>query len=152
MTGYFRGSRHFLWLVLGTLALSLAMAALLVYELAQRKAIEARSAWGADSVTALVYQFEREFLRLRQSLDLAVQSPAPIQVDPIVLRYDIFYSRLTLVRESPTVAELMERSDFRQTVSQVAGLASQLEKLLALPHPARRELQGMRDRFEALGP
>ena len=143
---------HLLWLVLGTVALAMAMAALLVYELAQSKAIEARSALGADSVTALVYQFEREFLRLRQSLDLAVHSGEPIQTDPITLRYDIFYSRLTLVRESPTVSALMERPDFGKTVDQVGTLGADLEKVLASPHPNLAQLRAIRDRFEALGP
>ena len=143
---------HLLWLVLGTMALAVAMAALLVYELAQRNAIEARSALGADSVTALVYQFEREFLRLRHSLDTASRNGEPIQADPITLRYDIFYSRLTLVRESPTVSALMERPDFRKTVDQVGAVAADLEKVLASSRPSLAQLRAIRDRFETLGP
>ena len=152
MPGFFSGRRHLLWLVLGTMAMAVAMAALLIYELAQQRAIEVRSAVGADSVTALVYQFEREFLRLRETLESQVHAPAPPDIDAIALRYDIFYSRLTLVRESPTVADLMERPDFSNTVSRVAGVASQLDRLLASPHPQRHDLELMLQRLAVLGP
>ena len=88
--------RYLLWLALGTASMALAMASLLVFELAQRRAIDQGSAIRSDSLTALAFQFEREFLRLRQTLGetLANKEKTP-DLDALNLRYDIFQSRLT---------------------------------------------------------
>ena len=72
MAGRTNNRRYLLWLAVGTATMALAMASLLVFELAQKRAIERSSAIGSDSLTALTFQFEREFLRLRQVLSEAV--------------------------------------------------------------------------------
>jgi len=103
MSGSSHNRRFLLWLALGTAAMALAMASLLVSELAQMRVVEKSNALRSDSLTALVFQFEREFLRTRQAVGEAVASRTEKDADALSLRYDIFLSRLTLLRDSPSV-------------------------------------------------
>ena len=56
-------SRFLFWLALVTAVMALAMGALLVFEITQRRLLTASRNLHADSVTALTFQAEREFLR-----------------------------------------------------------------------------------------
>ena len=61
MTQAIKSARHLLWVTLGTAALALVMVVLLVFEVAQQREIEKSQGFRSDSVTALAFQFEREF-------------------------------------------------------------------------------------------
>ena len=131
MTGRTRNQRYLLWLALGTASMALAMASLLVFELAQRRAIDQGTAIRSDSLTALVFQFEREFLRLRQTLGETLASKDAPDLDAINLRYDIFQSRLTLLRESPSVSLLTSREEYKNVVPRLEHLVTELDKALS---------------------
>ena len=90
-----------LWLAVGTGVLAVAMAVLLGLQITQKRAIERANDLRADSVTALVFQFEREFLRFRQTLEASVIRPGAPDADNLTLRYDLFLSRLSLLRGKP---------------------------------------------------
>ena len=123
--------RYLLWLALGTAAMALAVASLLVFELAQRRAIDQSSAIRSDSTTALVFQFEREYLRLREALVGAVSAREAPDLDTLSLRYDIFLSRLTLLRDSPSVALLASRDEYRRVVPALDPLVAQMDQAMA---------------------
>jgi len=106
--------RFLLWLALGTAAMALAMASLLVFELAQQRAIDQSSAIRADSPTAMAFQFEREFLRLRQVIGETLASRDEPDRDNLSLRFDIFQSRLTLLRDNPSVSILVPRPEYKK--------------------------------------
>ena len=55
------GQRHFLWLALLMGSMALVLAASLFYDLQQRQSIRQTMERRYDSMTALVFQFEREF-------------------------------------------------------------------------------------------
>ncbi len=131
MTGRTRNQRYLLWLALGTASMALAMASLLVFELAQRRAIDQGTAIRSDSLTALVFQFEREFLRLRQTLGETLASKDAPDLDAINLRYDIFQSRLTLLRESPSLSLLTSREEYKNVVPRLEHLVTELDKALS---------------------
>ena len=61
MNGSGKNKRYLLWLAVGTGVLAVAMAVLLGLQITQKRAIERANDLRADSVTALVFQFEREF-------------------------------------------------------------------------------------------
>jgi signal transduction histidine kinase/ActR/RegA family two-component response regulator len=132
MLGRTKNQRFLLWLALGTAAMALAMASLLVFELAQRRAIDRSSVIRSDSLTALAFQFEREFLRMRQSLGetLAAKGAAP-DLEPLVLRFDIFQSRLTLLRESPSVSLLTPRTEYTKVVPRLEHLVAEMDRALS---------------------
>ena len=152
MPGTASNRRSLLWLVLVTVAMAVAMAALLVYELAQQRAIELRTGLGTDSVTALAYQFEREYLRLQHTLELQSQASRPPDKDTLSLRFDIFLSRLELLHNSPTTADLVAGPEFSQTLPKISDLVTQMERVLAEPVLRRAEVQQMYRLFAALEP
>ena len=151
MTGRTRNQRYLLWLALGTASMALAMASLLVFELAQRRAIDQGTAIRSDSLTALVFQFEREFLRLRQTLGETLASKEAPDLDAINLRYDIFQSRLTLLRESPSVSLLTSREEYKNVVPRLEHLVTELDKALSsVPIDKKSLTQTLAD-FNELG-
>lgn len=143
--------RYLLWLALGTAAMALAMASLLVFELAQKRAIERSNVIRSDSLTALAFQFEREFLRMRQTLGEALLSPQTVDQDDLSLRYDIFQSRLTLLRESPSVSVLVARQEYRSVMPRLELLVQQLDKAMASQPQDRALLASVQAEFNELG-
>jgi len=151
MLGRTNNQRYLLWLALGTATMALAMASLLVFELAQKRAIEQSSAIRSDSLTALVFQFEREFLRTRQALAVTLANPSSPDVDALNLRYDIFLSRLTLLRESPSVSILTPREEYRRVIPRLEPVVAEMDQALAAKELDRQRLAHALQEFEALG-
>ena len=63
-----------------------AMAVLLALQVTQQRSIRKSSDLRSDSITALAFQLEREFLRLRQALELHAQSEVPKPLNELRLR------------------------------------------------------------------
>jgi signal transduction histidine kinase/ActR/RegA family two-component response regulator len=143
--------RFLLWLALGTAAMALAMASLLVFELAQRRAIDQSSAIRADSPTAMAFQFEREFLRLRQVIGETLASREAPDQDNLSLRYDIFQSRLTLLRDNPSVSILVARPEYKKVIPRLEQLMDGLGKAIASTPPDRKALAEVQAEFNELG-
>ncbi len=143
--------RYLLWLALGTAAMALAMASLLLFELAQKRALDQSSELRADSLTALTFHFEREFLRTRQSLVETLAQPESASMDALTLRYDIFQSRLTLLRESPSVSLLTPRPEFRKLIPRLEPLVVEMDMALAARPVSRPALALVLKEFNDLG-
>ena len=151
MLGRTNNRRYLLWLALGTAAMALAMASLLVFELAQKRAIDQSSAIRSDSLTALAFQFEREFLRTRQALAVTLAEPTAPDLDTLSLRYDIFLSRLTLLRESPSVSLLMPRQEYRKVMPRLTPLVAEMDRALSSKVVDRKVLAHVLEEFNDLG-
>ncbi len=151
MLGRTNNQRYLLWLALGTAAMALAMASLLVFELAQKRAIDQSSVLRSDSLTALAFQFEREFLRIRQSLGETLAQPQSADLDALSLRYDIFLSRLTLLRESPSVSLLTSRPEFRKLIPRLEPLVAEMDQALAAQPVNRLALAHVLGELKDLG-
>ena len=93
--------RYLLWLALGTTFMAAAMAVLLALQVTQQRSIRKSSDLRSDSITALAFQLEREFLRLRQALELHAQSEVPKPLKELRLRSDIFASRFQVMHDTP---------------------------------------------------
>ena len=143
--------RYLLWLALGTAAMALAMASLLLFELAQKRALDQSTELRSDSLTALAFQFEREFLRTRQSLVETLAQPESADLDALRLRYDIFLSRLTLLRESPSVSLLTPRPEFRKLIPRLEPLVIEVDMALAARPVDRLALAHVLKEFNDLG-
>jgi signal transduction histidine kinase/ActR/RegA family two-component response regulator len=128
------------------------MASLLVFVLAQKRAIDESSAIQSDSLTALAFQFEREFLRTRQVLAATVASPQPPDVDALTLRFDILQSRLTLLRDSPNVTLLASRDEFSKLIPRLEHLVSETDKTLSARATDRGALEHVIAELNMLGP
>jgi len=152
MSARTKNQHYLLWLALGTVAMALATAVLLVFELAQKRSIEQSSSLRSDSLTALVFQFEREFLRYRQALDQATERDAPIEADALALRYDILLSRVTLLRDSPSTMVLDGKPLFQEFLPKLTALIAQSDAAMAKVPLDRKQLSALLENYNALGP
>jgi len=143
LNGSSKNRRYLLWLAIGTGVLALAMAILLVLQITQKRAIEKANELRADSITALVFQFEREFLRFRQTLESSVIRNGELDADNLGLRYDLFLSRLTLLRDNPTTELITHRPEYQKAMPHVDTLIAHADKVMAanpLSKPALAKL------------
>ena len=69
-----RYRQSLIWIALSTLVMVLAMSTLMVFELRHRESIGRKDGLRSDSLTALAFHFEREFLRLQRVLDTNIHS------------------------------------------------------------------------------
>lgn len=153
MAAQHNSRRHLLWLALGTAFMAAAMAILLVLQLTQQQAIRESSALRSDSITALAFQLEREFLRLRQSIDVNAHREAPIDLEGLRLRSDVFASRFQLMHDTPSTTALQDRDEYRQTMPRLQALLAQVDAALLPPAvPTRTQLQKLLHAFNDLGP
>jgi len=125
--------RYMLWLALGTTIMAAAMAVLLVLQFTQQQAIRKSADLRSDSIIALSFQLEREFLRLRQAVDVNAHSRLPIDLETLRLRSDIFASRLQLMQDTHSTIALQERSEYQSTIPQLVALLDQVDAALLPP-------------------
>ncbi len=144
--------RYLFWLSIGASLMALAMAALLVFELAQKQSIKDSGTLRSDSVTALAFQFEREFLRFRQVLDASVNNRTPPDADTLTLRFDIFLSRLTLLRDNPSISLLIKRPEYISALPKLDALVARADTLIAATPHQPNALAGLLEEFNAIGP
>lgn len=144
--------RYLLWVALVTVSMALAMAVMLVLQLTQRQAIRQSSHLGNDSITAMAFQFEREFLRFRQVLDSRVKSNQPPDMDGLALRLNIFVSRLGLLRDNPSIAILQGRPEYAAVIPRMEQLVVQTDKVFADAAPGQQALEDLLQQFNAMGP
>nr|WP_315431100.1 ATP-binding protein [uncultured Albidiferax sp.] len=141
-----------LWLALVTIILALAMAVMLLLQLTQRQAIQRSSHLGNDSITAMAFQFEREFLRFRQTLDSRVKGRTPPDADEFMLRKDILVSRLGLLRNNSSVTLLQQRPEYTTAVPRMEHLVSRVESLADNPTTPVETWSQLLEEFNDAGP
>lgn len=147
------GGRRFLWwLALGTASLAGLVAGMLALQLRQSESLEDNWQLKADSVTALAFQFEREFLRLRHVVDVAVQTPSPANLDELSLRYNIFLSRKVLLEDNPSTRLIRDRTEYQQLLPRLEEFIAQAEPVLAAPLPKPQQLQALLAQLNGMGP
>lgn len=144
--------RYLLWVALVTVSMALAMAVMLVLQLTQRQSIRQSSQVGNDSITAMAFQYEREFLRFRQELRGLVSERTAPDLDNVRLRLDILVSRLGLLRDNPSIALLQERPEYADVIPGMEKLVLQTDQLLSHDAPDLQALSGLLKDFNAIGP
>ena len=144
--------RFWAWLGLATALMLVGMAVLMGIFLRQVRLAEEAAQLQADSVTALVFQLEREFLRLRSVVALAgLESPAT-DWDALTLRHDIFLSRLDLLLTSPSVDRLRDAPEYQAAVPHLQQLAAQMLPWMDAPASHRPGWATLAQTMETMGP
>ena len=146
------GQRYFLWLALLMGSMASVLAASLFYDLQQRQSIRQTMERRYDSMTALVFQFEREFLRFRRALESAVEQPSPAKLEDLALRYDILISRLNLLCESPNISVLDDRPEFKLVITQMKSVVIPAEGLWSGNKPRLKEMNALLGTLNTMGP
>jgi signal transduction histidine kinase/ActR/RegA family two-component response regulator len=147
-----KSSRFLFWLALVTAVMALAMGALLVFEITQKRLLTASRDLQTDSVTALAYQAEREFLRFRHALEAASNSRNPPPAETLTLRHDIFLSRLALLQDNPSISLLAQRPEYLALRPALAKLVQQSESVMATQPPDPAALAALVASFNEVGP
>ena len=97
-----------------------------------------------DSALHLAFQLEKEFLRLRQQIELGHHKPASGQ--ELQQRIEIFLSRIDLLSDNPSTALLQQDATYRALMPRLQSAAEQLESL-AQQLPQHPELLGTLSRI-----
>jgi len=146
------GRRYFLWLALLMSSMALMLAASLFYDLQQRKSIRQTMEGRFDSMSTLMFLFEREFSRFRRALEIAVDQPNPDKMEDLALRYDIMVSRLNLLCESPNISPLEKHPEFMLVISQMKSVVIPAETLWTGNTPRLKELKALLRTLNTMGP
>ena len=98
-------------LFLVTAVIALVMAALLVFELAQRKSLLEQNAVKIDSLSAPAFILDSEFQRFQHALQLHLDSRQPVSKAELQTRLDLLSSKVDTVRDAPGSAYLFKNPE-----------------------------------------
>ena len=93
-----------------------------------RSAIDRLAIANAESSQWALAQAEVEVLKFQIALERAVNDPRPEMLDNVRLRFDVFYSRIAILSDSPIFAVIRSSDDIGAAIEIVAG---RLEELTA---------------------
>ncbi len=113
--------------------IALILLVVLAFALLQRSEIKSSFEARGDSLTGLVFHFEREALRLRQAMLLALQQPQHMDRDLLLLRHDILSSRLELLKNSPVLLEIASLPEYSATILAMEDFNRGMDATLAAP-------------------
>ena len=145
--------RRFLLALAVTVGLMfVGLAVLLGVLLGQAREAETTARLQADSVTAITFQLEREYLRFRESLALALGETGLADWDTVALRLDILYSRIDLLADNESVAILRGMTEYGKVFPALETLLDRYETALQAPEEHRAELGMLLQQLGELGP
>ncbi len=137
-------------LVTGLLGLGLTITAITVWQ--QSRSLERTARLQADSVVAMTFQLEREFLRTRHALQMALTQGATAEWSAVQQRFDILVSRIELLRENPTVERLARTDLYQQLWPELKTLHAKTDPLLLSPAASQAGLRGVLEHMMQMGP
>ena len=137
------------WAAIGTTLMMLAVG-LLVNQIGQKQSIQESARQRVDSVTALAFYSERELLRLQRELAVELVRPAGLDRDKLQLRYDIFYSGISWLRDSPSMLALASRPQYSEALPKLNTLIKNADAVFAKPHLDPHELQVLLVQLDAM--
>jgi len=144
--------RFIIGLSLTAFVLALGLAVILAVFWRQTQTLEDTARLQADSVTALTFQLEREFLRTRTKLRLSLSEPATADWEQLQIRHDILASRIALLEGGSTIDLLRQRPEFHATAPLLREWLALADPLMQQPWQNLPALHRLLARMDALGP
>ncbi len=144
--------RKLSWIAVSAISLAVGMAIMLAIQINQQRNIEDSAISKVDSVTALFFQFEREFLRFRQELEVAAAHQTPLDQEALDLRYAILQSRMALLEDNASTRVLEQRATYVQNMPKLRRLLEHTDKVMASKPPQPAALQSLLQEYRQLGP
>ena len=96
-----------------------------------------------DSVSGLVFGFEREYSRFRGELAAAAKGSGPLDLEDTKTRYEILVSRILLLESTGSLDALRNISEYVTLMSRLHSLSATADKLFAQPLPTRDALRSL---------
>lgn len=142
----------FLSLALTLASLAIGLALIATVFMRQSDTVEQTARIQTDSLTFMTFQFEREFLRFRNELQLAVESRETPNWTQVQLRFDILYSRAQLLMDNPTIQALQKRSEYTEGLPPIMHLLEQVEAVMETPWNEEHVLREALATMHIMGP
>ena len=118
--------------------LVLALSAVAMLQWRQQRLLDATVRYQDDYLQVSLAQLQVEYLRLRAALARTVEAPQPDR-DAVQLRYDIFVSRVDLLKSGRAERLVGDAAEFRAVVAQAGAFIDEADKVLG-PQPQREAL------------
>jgi signal transduction histidine kinase/ActR/RegA family two-component response regulator/HPt (histidine-containing phosphotransfer) domain-containing protein len=134
-------------------ALALMLAAVGYVQARQYGLLNLTVQYQDDYFVLSLFQVETEYLRLRTAWQQAASDPGPVDREGLQLRYDIFVSRVGLLRNDRASRVLQGDTSFDDTMRQLRGFIDHADTYLADPpkEPLTKEaLYTLQAELEAL--
>ena len=116
--------------VLSIFSLFLALVPLLMIQLQKSQLMQVAAQSRVDSVLWITYQFEREHSRMRMALRNVIDNPTSSVQQDLALRYDIFFSRLDLVKTSPSLLYLHHSREYSAVIRSLDAFVAQADPVI----------------------
>lgn len=131
---------------LGTFAgfalLCLIAISLLIYEV--RAKLEALQRASSDNTQWVMMQTEVEVLRLQSALQMVWTDPSPAQMEEVRRWFNVLYSRVGMLEQSPLYAPLLSGPDYAAEYKRIRVFLDTTVTFIDAPDPVlRRELPGI---------
>ena len=155
---------YLLWLALLSGVTALLILVMLLFALQQRNAIQSNFGFRQDSLANLVFQYDREYLRLSRAIrdyvyetpdsdiDSDIDSDGESDGEELRLRADIFHSRLALLLESPSAVGIAQSPEFRALAPRIEAMDRAVTALVQSDKPDRKALRALLPQMAALEP
>ena len=121
---------RFSWLGLVGFGLALALLAVALVQARQFALLRQAVQTGDDYVVPMVYQAETEQLLLREQWRRAVDDRVPLDEAALRLRYEIWVSRVELLRGASTLRLIASHSGYQQTLQQIEDFIQTADRAL----------------------
>lgn len=148
MRGLAGRTRLLVFLAMLSMLAVLGAAVMSVVQVRQGPFADPRQVNWRDSVSGLVFGFEREYSRFRGELAAAAKASGPVNLDDAQTRYEILVSRIRLLESTGSLDPLRSISEYRTLVADLRRLTDKADALFAQPAPGRkavRELLALTD-------
>ncbi|GGO78091.1 hypothetical protein GCM10011348_09180 [Marinobacterium nitratireducens] len=101
------------WLILISVSLLLVFSVVIYIQYHQSRLLNSTIQYNESNVSWNVFQVEAEALRLGNHLYDTLNAGTPPDPEQLQLRYDIFYSRVEVLKNNPTAPLLLDEKNYR---------------------------------------
>lgn len=105
-----------------------------------------------DATTALVFQLEREAIRLTSEIGRSLQSARVLNPDQLRLRYEIFLSRIDLIQSNPSTVLIEHRREYDAIRHLLTDFQRMAEPVFEQPELDLQQLRPLNDFLDQHGP